>query len=497
MTRPGVQFADIASAPRRFAPTATDTGFMIGFAERGPATTWTLSQSLDEWKANHGARLTYSQLADQAECFFAEGGAKLYTARVVGASPVSAFVDLMGASAVTARVAAKYPGPIYNNITIDVIVVSSTFQIVVKDTSGAISGTPATILETSPFFATVTDAVAWSVGSSYVTVIDNVLGADNPVAVTNVPLTGGTDDNANATQTQYDTALDLFPGSLGPGQVAAPGVSTTAMNTSLSNHAAAKNRFAIFDLPNSTSKATLVTAASAIRSLVNARKGMIVGGYQTIPALVAGAPRTVSRVGTVMGLIARQDIATGNPNLAAAGDQGSSAGDSVFATGLVYTPTAADRAELNLAGVNVAINYYGAIRNYGFVTAADRTLAPNHWQASNVRLDMAIKADALAIGDTYVFRQIDGRGHTAAAFAGELSGMLNRYYQLGALYDDSFSGGAGGPTTAFRVDTGSGVNTPALVASGTLSAAIQVRRSPFAELVQINVRVVSTQEALS
>jgi hypothetical protein len=417
--------------------------------------------------------------------------------RAAGATPVTAKVDLVGATLATMRVLAKYPGAIYNGITVDVVVQSSTFQVVIKDATGSITGIAGTILETSPFFANVIAAAAWSAGSSYVTITTLPTATDNPTAVTASALVGGTDDAGTATQTQYDAALDLFPSRLGPGQVAAPGISTSAMNTSLANHAQAKNRFAIGDLPNTTSKATLKTAAAAITSLVNSRYIMLIGGYQVIPALVAGVPRVVTRVGTVMGLIADSDIRTKNPNLAAAGDQSISAGDSVFATDLVYVPTGPDRQELNLAGVNLALNYNGAIRNYGFVTAADRTLLPNHWMANNVRLDMAIKAEATAVGDTYVFAQIDGKGATTSRFAGALEGVLLNYYRLGALFDDAFAGGPGGPSTAFKVDTGPTVNTPALLASGQLTAVIQLRRSPFAELVQINVRVVSIREELA
>jgi len=485
-----VQFGEIASAPRRFAPTATDTGFMVALADQGPTATWSLSQTLDEWNTQHGAAIAEGQASAAAECFFRDGGAKLYTARAVGAAAVTASVILAGATLATANVLAKYPGAFYNRYRITVTVVSSTFSLTVTD---SVSGAT---LEVSPFFTNVTEAVAWSAGSSYITVTDNVAAADNPVAVTAAPLTLGADDRAGVTQTQYDTALGLFGPELGPGQVFAPGISTTTMATALSNHAAANNRFGLFDLANSTSKATLKTAAAAVTVLANARYLMILGGYQIIPALVAGVPRTVPRSGTVAGLIARQDIRSGNPNLAAAGDQGSSAGDSVFATGLVYTPTAPDREELNGAGVNLAVNYYGAIRNYGFRTAANPVTFPNSWQASNIRLDMAIKAEATTEGDRFVFSQIDGRGHTAARFAGVLTGILLRYYTLGALYDNSSSGGIGGPSTAFTVDTGLTVNTPALVAAGTLSAVLQVRRSPFAELVQINIRVVSTREEL-
>ena len=49
MSRPGVQFSEIASAPRRFAPTATDVGFMVAVTEQGPSDTYVFCQSLDEW----------------------------------------------------------------------------------------------------------------------------------------------------------------------------------------------------------------------------------------------------------------------------------------------------------------------------------------------------------------------------------------------------------------------------------------------------------------
>jgi hypothetical protein len=463
---------------------------MVTLADQGPADTWTLAQSMDEWTDTYGDPISESSGSAAAECFFREGGAKLYTVRAVGVTPVKASASFDGASDATMTVTAKYPGAFYNRYRIDVTVDGGDFTVTVKDN---VTGD---VLEVSDAFSTVTEAVAWSANSDYITITDDVTASDNPVAATNVALTGGTDDRGTTTQTQYDTALDLFTPDLGPGQVFAPGISTSAMATSLSQHAADNNRFALWDLPNSTSKATLLTAASAVTDLADASRLMIIGGYQKIPALVAGVPRTVPRSGSVAGIIARNDIRFGNPNQAVAGDQGFSIGDSVFATDLVYKPTAADRQDLNEAGVNLGLYYYGAVRNYGFRTAAPKLTFPNHWMAGNVRLDMAIKAECQAEGERFVFSQIDGFGHTAAKFAGVLEAILLRYYQKGALYDNRAAGGVGGPSTAFTVDTGPGVNTPELVADGVLSAVIQVRRSPMAELVNIKIRVVSTREEL-
>lgn len=479
MPRPGVQFSERASAPSRYAPLDTGVGFMVGFAERGPATTYTVSEDFDQWTVNHGGAVSYGLLAAAAESFFRDGGGKLITGRVVGATPVNAGVDLLGATVATMRVAARFPGVYYNSWTVDIVVTGTDFRILLKDSTG-------TILEDSGLLADAAAAVAWSAGSSRIVVTDLPAAADDPVAITNAALTGGADDNATATQTQWDAALALFVRALGPGQVAAPGNSSAAMLTALANHAAANNRFAIGDLANTTSKATLTTAAAAITALSNARHIMLLGGWEIIPATVAGAPRTVPRSGTVMGLIARVDNDTGNPNIPAAGE----AGDSVFATGLVYEPSDVDRQDLNALGVNLALNYYGAIRNYGFRTAASPLALPNHWMASNVRLDMAIRAEAEADGQKFVFDQIDGRGHKAAEFGGVLVGKL-----LGRYRDGALSGAT--PGEAFIVNTGPTVNTPARNAAGELWALIQARRSPFAELVNIEIRVVSIREELT
>ena len=99
---------------------------------------------------------------------------------------------------------------------------------------------------------------------------------------------------------------------------------------------------------------------------------------------------------------------------------------------------------------------------------------------SRAFLRMAIVAKSDAIGEKYVLRQIDGKGRTAAEFAGELSGMLAAYYETGGLYGDT-------PEEAFRVDVGPAVNTPETLAEGQLRAVLELRMSPMAELVVIEI----------
>jgi hypothetical protein len=103
---------------------------------------------------------------------------------------------------------------------------------------------------------------------------------------------------------------------------------------------------------------------------------------------------------------------------------------------------------------------------------------------------MAIVAQANAIAERYVFKQMDGRGVLIADFGGELSGMLVPFYEAGSLYGTTAQ-------EAFSVNVGAQVNTPETIANGELHAVISLRMSPFAELVVIEIVKVATTEALA
>jgi hypothetical protein len=126
----------------------------------------------------------------------------------------------------------------------------------------------------------------------------------------------------------------------------------------------------------------------------------------------------------------------------------------------------------------------GQVVIYGARTVAEKTANPLHWMLSNERLDMQIKAEAGVIGDSFLFREIDGGGLTLGAWRGQLEAMLNRFYLAGSLYADANDPR---PETAYYVDVGDQVNTPTTLANGELHAVLSVRMSPFAELVQIQV----------
>jgi hypothetical protein len=178
----------------------------------------------------------------------------------------------------------------------------------------------------------------------------------------------------------------------------------------------------------------------------------------------------------VAAIMARNDGDGVTPNQPSAGIFG----ESSYALAPLYSFTDAERATLNLNGVNLLRSIYGGVRVYGYRTLADPTTDDNWINLANARLFMAIEAEASAIAERYVFRQIDGQGHTISEFGGELTGMLLPYWQRGSLYGVT-------PSEAFRVDVGPNVNTAASIAGGFLRANVILKVSPFAEEVVIEL----------
>jgi hypothetical protein len=126
---------------------------------------------------------------------------------------------------------------------------------------------------------------------------------------------------------------------------------------------------------------------------------------------------------------------------------------------------------------------------YGFRTIADKDDYPLHWQFNWVRTDMQITAKAEEVAERYIFRLIDGKGQTISQFNGELAAMLNSYYGLGALYGETAD-------DAFRVDTGSSVNTTGSIAEGRLRAVLSIKRAPHAEQVEVEIVKVAINDTV-
>jgi hypothetical protein len=312
-------------------------------------------------------------------------------------------------------------------------------------------------------------------GFKYVTLSDAHAGGGDPVAVSNAAFTGGTDDLGSISATDFADALALFTDGLGPGQVLAPGQTDEDVHGALLEHAAAHNRVALLDAPNTDVLSSLEAAATAARDTGLGSYGAMFAPWVKIPASASGASRTVPYSAVQAGLEARRDRIT-SPNVPAAGRSYPLA----YAQSLVYEFTDDDRTELIDYGVNTAHSVGGVRETYGYRSLSDPATEANWVQFNYARLRMAITARAKDIGESFLFSQIDGRGLKLSEFGAAISGMLLDFYVLGSLYGNS-------PQEAFNVDVGPAVNTAETIAAGELHAIAAVRMSPHGEMIIIEI----------
>jgi phage tail sheath protein FI len=291
----------------------------------------------------------------------------------------------------------------------------------------------------------------------------------------------------DATDPVLTAALLLFTRDLGPGQVSAPGRSTATAFTCLAVHAEATNRVAICDAPNTATVATLTALATPAGITANQERiTSIFAPWVVVPGVTSGT-RTIPPSGIVAGLMAKNDSAGVNPNQPSAGQLGQSA----YASDASFAYIDVDRTTLNANGINLLKLVAGSVRVYGYRTLADPSVAleANYLQLSNARLYMRIQAELDAIGERFIFRQIDGQRLTINEYGGVLTGALLPYWQRGSLYGTN-------PEDAFRVDVGPNINTDVTIANGDLRASIMLRMSPFAEEVFMDLVKTKITEAI-
>lgn len=468
----GVTVRDANQAAPTSAPTDTGQWFAAGLTDRGPAGTPVKITNLGQFTATFGPRDTGSPLYDSVEAYFREGGGAAHISRVVGPSPASSSVvldDAGGEPAPSLTVTAATPGVWGDSLRV-AVVAGSTAGLFVLVLSHVTAGE----LVRSPDLATTADAAAWATASAtpsrYITIA--ATGDDDPAVVSATALTGGSDDRANITDTQWAAALDAFTRTLGPGQVSTPGRTTATGHSQLRDHAAERNRIALLDGVDTPTVSTLVDAAAAAGATDAARFAAFLGSWLTIPGLVTGTTRTIPPSPFVAALMARQD-AVGTPNQPAAGSRG------IARWALAPTRTFTDEQydTLNDAGVNMARVVYDSLRLYGYRSLESKAAA-RWWQLSNGRLRMLIQAQLEEIGERYMFRQVDGKGVTLSTLAGEITGMLLEHHRVGALYGAT-------PDQAFRVDVSDAVNPPEQLAAGVVNAVAVIRPAPFGEEVVI------------
>jgi phage tail sheath protein FI len=429
-----------------------------------------------------GQRVSYSVLYDAVDIFFREGGSSVWVNRIVGPAATFGSLNLNDNVAAVSLVAkAVGPGAWSTQIKVGVVAggAAGSFQIQVTDLS-----TPAVILEQSNDLLVQTDAVTWSANSDYIRI---TLGAStlNPIVVAPAALSAGTDDRASVAEGDWTAALDEFTIDMGPGQVSAPGRSTDAAHTALLAHAATHRRVALLDPADTPTVATLLTAVTNAR-VGNQRFGALFAPWAVAPGIITGTLRTVPPSAFVAGLISRNEDTHG-PDSPSAGVNGIAR----YCNGPSQPLwTDSQREQLNNGAVNVLMTRLGQFQCYGWRSLVSATSDPNWIPFGNSRLYMGIAADADGIAEGFVFDIIDGQGHTISDFGGALAGMLLEYYTRDQLYGATAE-------EAFIVDVGPQVNTPDTIANNELHAVLNVRMSPMAELVAIQIVKTPITQAVS
>jgi len=475
--RPGVSVSILEIPSPVSVPLDTGTWFALGLSDRGPANTPTLIQSLDQFNTAFGARQTYSVLYDAVETFFREGGARVYISRVVGPAATVGTKALNDAgAAVSLTVNAIGPGAWSANYKVGVVagVAGGSYQIQVTDASN-------NVLEQSGDLLDQGSAVAWSAYSNYVRIVLGV-SSNNPAVAAPAALSAGNDDRGNAVDANWQTALDACSSQLGPGQVSQPGRTTSTAYNQLTGHAQNNNRVAVLDLPNSGTVATLQASAAGVVS----RFAAAFCPWVVIPGVTTGTLRTVPPCALIAGMLGRNDPSLGS-NMPAAGNNG----QSLYCTDLSQPDwNDANRTTLNSSSCNVIRRMFGGIRNYGWRSLVNATTDPSWVDFGNARLYMDISAELNAVGENYIFLELDGQnGTTINDFHAAITGVMLDHYSAGDLFGDT-------PSDAFSVDTGPAVNTLVTLANNELHAVVRVKMAPFAEYVVIQIAKRQVTQAL-
>lgn len=453
-------------------PTDTGQTFMVGFTEYGPANTATKVDDLADFEATFGdGDGVYATLHAAVELAFGEGAGTVYISRVVGPDPVLATITLQASGAVDAlRVDAVSAGAWGNDVSVAVTnVADGEFDLEVSYLDE--------LVETYADNATTAALAAALAFSDYIR--GTVLNAADLVAAADANLTLGDDDNASATDDEWEAALDAFSSELGPGQVLAPGRTTTAAHQLLLDHAEENNRTALLDAAEGASKSTLLALAAATGALTSSKYGGLFPTWVTIGQRVIGVDREVPGSAFVAGLIARSDsVYDANTwPIGSKGQNRSAPGNGIAAYALAATSEFSedDRLDLEEAGVNITIDDPAGLRLYNFRSLTDDSAWEN---LAHQRLVMAIQAQAQRIAEGFVGEKITGA--TVTRFHQALNGLLQGYYASGALY-----GGLVEPSwdQAYRVVTAAPVNTDETAQDRELNAELYIRASEHAELI--------------
>jgi hypothetical protein len=275
-------------------------------------------------------------------------------------------------------------------------------------------------------------------------------------------------------------AAAMITPEMGPGQIVAPEVVLSADQRVFRDLAWNTNRIYLADGPDGASDAAMEALATGLISLTGRNTGLW-GDTLLIPGVAPGSTREVRASIVVAALMARSDIATGNPNLAAAGNHTPGAGgQSDYVVGIKAERTLDSIRTLAQNQVNSFRAVNGRARNYGYWTLADLEQIPQWWDLSGSRTMMALRAEEQAVAEEMMFGEVAADGLFIDRYTAALAAVCQKYQRLGAIYGSAQNPGYG-------IVTNSSVNPLANVAKGKITAQIKAKTSPFAAELDVTI----------
>jgi hypothetical protein len=469
--RPGVDVEVVDEVVETGAILDTGQGFFIGETERGP--NWGRARSLKEYENKWGSRMGGPLLYDGVSPFFEEGGGSAIISRMVAEDAATATIPLGTAWVVNASGAGAWGNDI------DVATRQPTTG------SDGTAGQPVflevtylgDVVERSPTLYDTDSGITWAENNSdYISLAPGSTSI-LPIKDTSVSLAGGTDGTPAVDDASV--ALSRFTYDQGPGQVQAPGLSDPLVHYMIGEHCEDYHRVGLVDLEDTDDKAVLIAARTGFNGKRGSRLLLACGSWYSYPLAASPASRLVPLSGVEAGIIARVDRG-GDKAAVAAGTNGVSR----RALGLSHNFSDADREELNANGVTLG-RQFGLVRTYGYRTAAGPDYNDNWTFFQESRVVMAVAHECNAAAEDYVFDTIDGLGHIFVQLKNVLVGIVQKYWQAGALYGAT-------PEAAFRVVCDFSVNPIETIKLGEIHAAVFVRTSKIGEWIKIEIVKVPT-----
>lgn len=468
----GVTVSQRSTPPSRGQFSQTGTAFKVGLADLGPIGVAKKLQSIGDFILWYGARVTANQVFyDSVDTAFQEGTNVVWAARAVGPSKAYDAINLAAVSGTSLVWTANDPGVSGVKVQVTNGTDSSTRIVIVSN-----AATGAVIAQTAQFSDKTATPPLGLLGGGTLTAGG---GSGLPVVAAATAPTGGSSDNASVTSTQITTAANLFLKSYGPGNISADGITVAGTPNVLWAHAAANNRFALADVPDTTTQSTITTYIATLTA-TDKSYGAFVGPWAQAPGLLnSPVTRNVPASAVYSGMLARIDRA-GNVNRAAVGFE--FAPQFVTSLNTEYDDTTLQTL-YDTNALNSLQTYFGVLSSRGFRTPVDPAVDPIYNQANCSRLRMQIIALMGPVGAQYVGKPLDGKREIESAYASDIAATLLPLYLAKSLFGET-------PADAYQVDAGVTVNTATTISQGYLIAVVSYAPTPAAIYVQIQLAAI-------